>query len=150
LKPSPSFERPAGLVNNVVRTPDGRYVVPLVPAGRVQLYDARWRFLRGWQVEAFGGDFGVEYTANRTVEVITARRSQHYTFTDAGVLISGHPIPHPDPGIVRKMQAAGSSYAVPTPPWLLVFSSPFLCWGMAAVGGAGVYLAKRNSANREA
>ena len=39
-----SVEWPAGYVNGVVTTADGKYVVPLMPAGRVQLYDSQWRF----------------------------------------------------------------------------------------------------------
>src|SRR6476469_4985815 len=42
-----SFEWPSGYVRGVVQTQDGKYVVPHIPAGRVQLYDSQWRFIRG-------------------------------------------------------------------------------------------------------
>jgi hypothetical protein len=55
-----SREWPAGYVSGVVTTPDGKYIVPLVPSGRVQLYDSQWHFIRGWNVDAGGGDFKVQ------------------------------------------------------------------------------------------
>ena len=52
-----SFEWPAGYVDGVVYTNNGIYIVPLTPSGRVQLYDAEWKFIRGWHVDAGGGTF---------------------------------------------------------------------------------------------
>lgn len=37
LKLSPRFEWPAACVSGVARTPDGEYVVPLVPVERVRM-----------------------------------------------------------------------------------------------------------------
>lgn len=48
----PSFEWPAGYTRGVVTTPAGMHVVPLQPSGRVQIYDAGWKFLRGWHIDS--------------------------------------------------------------------------------------------------
>src|ERR1700746_137699 len=59
LKTPSSFEWPAGYVKGIAGMADGTYIVPLVPPGRVQLYDHEWKFLRGWNVNASGGAFTV-------------------------------------------------------------------------------------------
>jgi hypothetical protein len=46
-----TFEWPVGSTNNIVMTPEGLYIVPHRPAGRVQIYDAGMRFIRGWPIE---------------------------------------------------------------------------------------------------
>jgi hypothetical protein len=67
---------------------DGKYVVPLVSPGRVQLYDPQWHFLRGWHVDAEGGDFKVRCSLDGLIEVLTARGNHHYIFNELGELIS--------------------------------------------------------------
>ena len=47
-----SFEWPVGHASNVVTTTSGFRIVPIVPYDRVQIYDAKWKFIRGWQVPA--------------------------------------------------------------------------------------------------
>jgi len=68
-----SFEWPSGYVRGVVQTQDGKYVVPHIPAGRVQLYDSQWRFIRGWHADASGGDFSVACLPTGEIVVFTAR-----------------------------------------------------------------------------
>jgi hypothetical protein len=138
-----SFQWPAGYVSGVMRMPDGNVVVPLVPAGRLQLYDPQWRFLRGWQVNASGGDFRVECTPAGTIEVLTARGRRHYSFTESGDVISDVPSSDSGSDAFYAPHAEGQSVVVPTSPLLWVFSSPFFCWGVAAVGGVGIVVAKR-------
>jgi hypothetical protein len=60
LELSSSREWPAGYVRGVVTTADGKYIVPLAPPGRIQLYDPEWHFIRGWNVDAGGGNFKVQ------------------------------------------------------------------------------------------
>ena len=67
LKLPNSFQWPAGYAIGVMRMPDGKYVVPLVPSGRVQLYDSQWRFLRGWHIDANAGDIKVECPPDGTI-----------------------------------------------------------------------------------
>lgn len=137
-----SFQWPAGYVIGVVRAPDGKYIVPLVPSGRVQIYDSQWHFLRGWHVDAFGGDFGVASTGKGIIDVITARQQRHYTFTEDGDLISDRPASELDADR-HSLQAEGSGFVVPTSPLLWIFSSPFICWGAVVVGGVGIYITRK-------
>jgi hypothetical protein len=145
FRPSSALQWPAGYVNGVATTPDGKYVVPLSAPGRVQLYDSRWRFIRGWQVRAGGGDLKVETTPEGTIEVFTSRGLQHYSFTQEGVPILA----------VRSGAGAddnygflprGKSIAVPTSRLLWVFSSPFLCLLVTAIGMAGLAIEKKLAA----
>ena len=137
FKPSSALQWPAGYVNGVATTPDGKYVVPLTAPERVQLYDSQWRFIRGWQVDG-GGDFKVEATPEGTVEVFTARGLQHYSFTQDGVPILPTRSGEGADDNYLSLPPKGNFIAVPTSRWLWVFSSPFLCGVVIAVGMAVV------------
>jgi hypothetical protein len=138
LKFPNSFEWPAGNVCGVKRTTDGKYVVPLVPSGRVQIYDADWRFLRGWHVGAHGGDFKVECPATGGIEVYTGRGQHHYSFTENGELISATTYSGAD-----SPQDSGSCVVVPTSLLGWIFSSPFISWGVAVTGWVGLWIFKK-------
>lgn len=138
LKLPDSFEWRAGYVRGVVQTADGKYVVPLILAGRVQMYDSNWRFLRGWNVDAAGGDFKVDGSQPRIVEVLTARGRHHYSFTDDGRLISATNYSED----FYTLGGTEQSVIVPTSPLLWVFSSPFLCMGLAIIGFVGLSIVK--------
>jgi hypothetical protein len=141
LKLSNSFQWPAGYVNGVARTPNGIYIVPLVPAGRIQLYDSQWRFIRGWHVDANAGDFIVKSRPNGTIEAFAARGLYQYYFSESGRLISSQTLSS-DPEYY-SLHREGMSIVVPTAFLLWVFSSPFLSWGIAAIGGVGLVLVKK-------
>jgi hypothetical protein len=138
-----SFQWPVGYAIGVMRTPDGKYVVPLVPSGRVQLYDSQWRFLRGWQIDAHAGDIKVKCPANGTIEVFTARGLHHYSFTQDGNLVSSQILPTDTE--YSSLHTEGTSVVVPTSPLLWVFSSPLLSWGVGALGGIGLTFAKKRA-----
>jgi hypothetical protein len=138
LKLPKSFEWPAGYVTGVVRTTEGEYVVPLVPSGRIQIYDSSWHFLRGWHVDAEGGDFVVDAPQDGTIEVFTARGRHHYSFTKEGGLISATTLS----GNMSDLRKTGESLMVPTSPLLWVFSSPFLSIGLATIGFGGMTIVK--------
>ena len=141
LKLSNSFQWPAGYANGVARTPNGIYIVPLVPSGRIQLYDSQWRFLRGWHVDANAGDFIVKSRPNGTIEAFAARGLHQYYFTESGRLIFSQTLSS-DPEYY-SLHREGVSIVVPTSPLLWVFSSPFISWGVAAIGGVGLVLVKK-------
>jgi hypothetical protein len=139
LKLPTSREWPAGYVSGVVTAADGKYIVPLVPSGRVQLYDSQWHFIRGWNVDAGGGDFKVQYSPDGVIEVFTARGEHHYSFTEDGHLISSTRIL---PNSLSSLPK-GQSVVVPTSPLLWVFSSPFLSWGVMVIGFVGMAILKK-------
>jgi hypothetical protein len=135
----PSYrEWPAGYVRGVVTAADGKYIVPLVPSGRVQLYDPQWHFIRGWNVDAGGGDFKVECSPDGLIEVFTARGERHYSFTEDGHWVAPRTLPETFASL-----PSGDSVVVPTPPLLWVFSSPFLSWGLAVIGFVGLAILKK-------
>jgi hypothetical protein len=139
LKLPTSREWPAGYVSGVVTAVDGKYIVPLVPSGRVQLYDSQWRFIRGWNVDALGGDFKVQCSQDGVIEVFTARGAHHYSFAEDGHLIASTTILPEVFSAIPK----GQSVVVPTSPLLWVFSSPFLSWGLMVIGFAGMAILKK-------
>lgn len=134
-----SREWPAGYVRGVVTAEDGIYIVPLIPSGRVQLYDPQWHFIRGWNVDAGGGDFKVQCSPDRKIEVFTASGEHHYSFTEDGYLIALTTTMPEDFSALPQGQAV----VVPTSPLLWAFSSPFLSWAVALIGFAGVVVLKK-------
>ncbi len=139
LKLPTSREWPAGYVSGVVTAADGKYIVPLVPSGRVQLYDSQWHFMRGWNVDAGGGDFKVECSPDGLIEVYTARGQHHYSFSEDGHLIASTTI-LPE---VFSALPKGQSVVVPTSPLLWAFSSQFLSWGVMVIGFVGMAILKK-------
>lgn len=135
-----SFEWPPGYVRGITEAFDGNYVVPLVPAGRLQIYDSQWHFIRGWHIDASGGDFTVACSPNDEILVFTGRGRRRYTFTETGKLISATLLPEsfvfPEPGQYIE---------VPTSRLLWIFSSPFLSWGLVLIGALGLWVANKFS-----
>jgi hypothetical protein len=134
-----SFEWPAGNVCGVQTTSDGNRVVPLVPSGRVQIYDASWHFLRGWHVGGHGGDFKVECPAAGRIEVYTGRGKHHYSYTENGELVSATTYSEGE----WPQDSAGSCVVVPTSLLGWVFSSPFFSWAAAVIGIAALWIFKK-------
>lgn len=128
-----NYEWPAGYVRRVVATPDGKYIVPLWPSGRIQMYDSQWRFICGWNVDAWGGHFIIQCSPNGVVEVFTLRGDRHYSFTQDGHLISSESY-----SLSSLPPQKGESVVVPTPILLWIFSSPILSGGMALAGFMGL------------
>ena len=139
IKLPSSYEWPAGYVRGVVTTADGKYIVPLMPSGRLQIYDSQWHFIRGWNVGTGGGNFKVQCSANGVIEVFTARGEHHYSFAQDGHLIGSESLPEP----FSLLPDEGQSVVVPTSPLLWIFSSPFLSWGVAVVGFVGLAVLKK-------
>src|SRR5260370_4225429 len=95
LKLANSREWPAGYVNGVVTAVDGKYILPLVPSGRVQVYDSQWHFIRGWNVGAQGGGFRVQDSPDCVIGIFTARRGHPYFFSqDRPLIPSTRAMPH--------------------------------------------------------
>jgi len=139
IKLPSSYEWPAGYVRGGVTTADGKYIVPLMPSGRLQIYDSQWHFIRGWNVGTGGGNFKVQCSANGVIEVFTATGEHHYSFAQDVHLIGSESLPEP----FSLLPDEGQSVVVPTSPLLWIFSSPFLSWGVAVVGFVGLAVLKK-------
>ncbi len=134
-----SYEWPAGYASGVKKIASGLYVVPLDAEGRVQLYDSNWHFLRGWNVEAQGGDFTVAPTPDGNIDVFTSRGEHQYSFTENGDLLSTANFSDSS----WSPQKDGQTVIVPTSPVLWAFSSPAISWGIAILGLIGLGLVKK-------
>jgi hypothetical protein len=129
-----TFEWPAGSVDGMITTPSGLRVVPTTAAGRVQVYDAEWNFIRGWHIGAgASGAFALRPLDDDRFEVFTARGDHHYVFSIDGELISEGTYPGGD---YSKLSTAGQPAVVPTSWWLWVFTNPLHGWLVFAGGFA--------------
>lgn len=126
-----SVQWPVGYATGVIRTDDGLFVVPLKPAWRVQIYDQDWNFLRGWHVDAGARSwFGVASPAPNRIYVFTG--GQQLVYSIDGDLISRTSC---EPESYSGSLDEGVSRFVPTAPWLIVFSHPFISLAIAFIGG---------------
>lgn len=142
---SSTLNWPAGRANHVISTTDGKRVVGLEYVGRVQVYSPAWRFLRGWQVDAKGGDFSVVDEGSNRLGVYTARSRTLFVYGQDGALLSSTPY-REDFAEIPK----GATINVPTSWFLWPFSSPFTCWALAVIGTALIELTKRLSPRKSA
>jgi hypothetical protein len=133
LRPPNSWEWPAGYARNVLTTPEGKHIVPLWPAGRIQIYDSQWRFLCGWNVDAWGVPFEVDYSSAGEVEVLRILDRWIDSYTMDGRYIVSRRSEEPGPDLPK-----GKSVVVPTRLWLWIFSSPIMASAVAVVGFAGL------------
>ena len=124
-----SFEWPIGYTSNVVRLHDGRYVVPHTPSGRVQVYDAGFRFERGWRIDARGGTFAVRTTPEGNIDIHTARGNRHLLYAPSGRLVADWKyVRDPVAGNELDPPADAISVMIPTRWWLWPMTSPFYAW----------------------
>ena len=145
VKLSTYREWPVGYARGVVTAADGKHFVPLDPLGRIQVYDSQWHFIRGWNVDARGGDFKVQYSPDGVIDVFTGKTQRHYSFTEDGRLISSTTI-LPEEALFLRDSPQGQSVVVPTSPVLWVFSSPTLLWGLIMTGFGGIAILNRRRA----
>jgi hypothetical protein len=130
----PSFEWPAGAVEGMITTPTGLRVVPTTAAGRVQVYDGEWNFLRGWHIgPGASGAFALRPLGTDRFEVITARGNHRYVFDTDGQLIAEGTYPA---GEYSQLSTAGAPAVVPTAWWLWIFTNPLHAWLVLAGGFA--------------
>ncbi|HUG18781.1 MAG TPA: hypothetical protein VMM56_07365 [Planctomycetaceae bacterium] len=122
---SPEDEYPAGLVSSAIRMPDGLRVVPTTVGNRLQVYDADWKFLRGWPIETGTSSMVVlRPLVQDEFEVFAIKGDRRYVFNTQGELI--------ETGRYDKAafpQNTGEPMMVPTPWYLMIFTNhlyPFL------------------------
>jgi hypothetical protein len=134
LKFPKTFEWPAGYVKGVARMANGDHVVPLKSSSRLQLYDEKWRFLRGWHVDTLSSDFKVECPSDGLIEVYTAKGRHLYTFTEQGERVSSTKYD----GDFESLPASDSYVAIPTSPAGWLFSGQFISLGIYCFGLLGL------------
>jgi hypothetical protein len=137
----PSFEWPAGHVNGVLTTDDGRHIVLIQGAGRIQVYDSSWRFLRGWPA---GTALKLRLLEDGTVEALS-KGLRGFVFDLHGKLISQRVYGVREMVDLENSLPRGDRIFVPTSPWLYAFSSPFFGWLVGVVGMLGWFVANRKS-----
>lgn len=140
-----SVEWPAGYVQGVVSTPSGLFVAPLTHCGRIQVYDADWKFIRGWYVDAGGGTFKLRPAGPDRIEVFVVRGQWRYVFDERGTLILKTTYA---PASYESFECAGHAVVVPTAMWLWVFAHPAISWvalfaGLVIVGASSKMSAKK-------
>lgn len=137
--PDESTECPAGFVEQFVSTPDGFHVTVLQSFDRIQVYDADWKFVRGWQVDTHNGHFELRLTDEGEIEVFTARGNNHLKFQLDGTLVFEDKYEGRFPATGRK-----ESRWIETPLLLIPLSHPFLGWLFALSAAILQMLAKRH------
>jgi len=59
--------------------------------GRVQVYDSKGRFIKGWAINASGGNFRIRNNLNDDLEIATARNDMYYIYSlEKGLIKSIH------------------------------------------------------------
>jgi hypothetical protein len=127
----PGYEWPAGYAAHIATTAEGDYLVPLSICGRVQVYDAAWRFRRGWNVPALGKGFKVHENAQGEIEVATYARPKRYVYSSQGSLLREEPLTFAQ---YKNYPEGTIAAVVPTRWWLWEFSNPLYSWGTFMVG----------------
>jgi hypothetical protein len=125
-----SWEWPVGTADGVITMPDSTHVVPHVFSGRVQIYDAHWKFLRGWAIGSWGGDFRVMPSGADRFDVMKARSDWRDTYRLTGEHVARAKLER----YYWTLPRYGERLCVPTSPWLLVFSGHMTTWLMYVLG----------------
>jgi hypothetical protein len=136
-----SFEWPIGYTSGVVRLPDGRYVVPHTPSGRVQVYDRDLHFQRGWRINASGGTFAVRASPDGKIKIDTARGDRHLVYDPDGRLLLEGTYPQAESRARLTPPADALTLTVPTSWWKWPLTGPFYGWlcFLAALGLWGLH-----------
>lgn len=117
------FEWPMGLTNGILTTPSGMHVAPHDAAGRVQIYDSNWKFVRGWHIDGGGGTFKLCALEGERFEAITARGNSKFTYDLNGTLISASKY---DGKLWNTFPQSRESKYIATWPWMWPLVHPFL------------------------
>jgi len=134
----PGFEWPAGR-EYTLTTAQGQHVLLIRSAGRIQVYDSRWRFLRGWPARSA---LKLRLIDDGTVEALT-KGAGGLVFDLEGRLLSQRAYKANEYIDLYNRLPAGEPVNVPTTPWLYMFSSPLLSWLMVATGLVGWFVISR-------
>lgn len=126
-----SWEWPVGTAKRVITMPDGTHVVAVTSAGRVQIYDPKWKFLRGWAVGAPAGEFKMLPAGPDKFDVMPMRTMRRDTYRLSGDLIARGS--RPSGTRYDHLQEAGEPHAVPTAPWIRMILMPLTSWPVSMI-----------------
>lgn len=142
--PAEQTELPLSGLCDIAITPTGTIYCAVPWYARIQMYDADGEFLRGWHVDAGGGIFDVQPTAQGKLQAATLRNDRLYTFDPTGRLLSqdaAAPGTQPLDGSGEGGDAEGNRYRRATPFFWpravrtgpdgtsrTLIASPFLLW----------------------
>ncbi len=128
-----SIEWPAGYADHALKTTDGDHIVLIEGAGRIQVYDPAWHFVRGW---AAGPVLKLRLLADGTIEALT-KGQRGLVFDLNGKLLSQRRYGIHEWIVIQNSLPPGESLWVRTSPWLFIGSNPLWSWLVAALGSAG-------------
>lgn len=128
-----TVEWPVGWSGQVVTTPSGMHAVAHQNSGRIQVYDAGWRFVRGWSAASGGGMITrFEALPNDTIGIATARGPKWAVFDLQGRPVAQACVPQTPPPPNWSGQAR--SQWVPTWLWLLALTSAAIAFALVPLG----------------
>lgn len=136
-----SFEWPVLWPEATAEDASGNSILGLASSGRVQVYDSRGRFLRGWFVEASGGVFRLQVTSSQQLEVFTARGRRRLVYSLQGALLEKDTYAPASYDVVITRPSVGRTVRAAWPLWPL--ASPFVAWALFACGMVGLALSER-------
>ena len=141
MKLPESCEWPVRNAVHAVQLEEGSFAVPLNAVGRVQIYDAEWRFVRGWQVPARGTGFRMDLMLDGTIRVLNSRQQASF-YTE-----SGQPLEAKNRSYNASEPVGALPLDVPVRlaanPLQLMFASRLATWCVAAFGALGAFLIDR-------
>jgi hypothetical protein len=138
-----STEWPAGRADHALTTTDGHHVVLVKGAGRIQVYDQGWHFVRGW---AAGPVLNLRLLTDGTIEALM-KGQRGLVFNPSGKLLSKRKYGVREWIELENSLPPGESVSVPTSAWLYIGSSPLLSWLVLAAGFAGWFTSSRRGGN---
>ncbi len=138
----PSFEWPAGYVQGVLTTLRGNRIILVKGVARVQVYDARWHFVRGWHVDRAQK---LHLLPDETVEVLQRGGCKSVIDVNGKLLSQGMLSPK---DIDLHNLPLGEDARVPTSPFLYMFSSPAMSLLVVVFRGVGLSIADIRASQR--
>jgi hypothetical protein len=142
LKLPQSFNWPAGWVRGAVLDSDGNYIVPIIPVGRIQIYDSQLHFLRGWSMATGGKDFTLYAEPGQLVRMVDYRKQQFW-FSEDGTIQKEANAEVPQDEEQESSSLPAPSMQIPTAPPFLVFASPIVAWIVAVFGCVGMAMVQK-------
>ena len=139
---SSNFEWPVGSAKGVLIMPNKELVVPLEAIGRIQIYDANTKFLRGWWVDGGKGGIKFKLAGTNMFEAWITRDDARYLYDLDGHLHFQGTYQLKD---WNDLPLQSEPASIPTSWWLWSFEGPFHSWITMIIGGLFIILGGRKT-----